>query len=76
MIRLHTTKVHRVHRQACSSWKHNVRDDFQASIQHEVAVLIPYQSDGQNETEKERKKDGEINKERERYNAQTHNERD
>lgn len=52
------------------SWKHNVRDDFPASIQHQVAVLIPHQSDGKTETEKERKKDGKINRERKCYNAE------
>lgn len=41
------------------SWKHNVRDDFPASIQHQVAVPIPHQSDGEAETarEEERQKD-------------------
>lgn len=57
MIRLHTTKAHHIHRRACLSWKHNVSDDFQGSFLLQATALIPQQSGGKTETEKERWKD-------------------
>lgn len=61
-------EVQHIHRRACLSWKYNVSDDFPASIQHQVAVLIPLQSVRGTNTEKERRKDREIN--RECYNTE------